>query len=394
MRKHPIKHLILIFGFFVFLGGTFVLFWVTPDRTFSEDENRALQTLPVFSFDRLRDGAYTGRWNDYVSDQTPGRSVWVGVHGLCEQIRTGGESNGVLATAPEGDVQLAVRRFKVGGAADTDLLPDTHVTTQLSAINALFETLSRKGISLCVCLPPRTLDVTVADFEGYPADGVDDLTDCIQNVLDHDVNFVPLLPRLRALHEQGVPVYYRTDHHWTTQGAYEAYLGLFPSLGLEGQPLSASDFTVSTVPGFFGTTGSRAGLFGIEPDTLELWKRADDSRFAVQDENGQLLMNGFFDTSYLSKKDKYSVFLGGNHRLVTVTDTAAEEDRPRLLVVKDSFANSLVPFLARHADLVVVNLSAGMTDVSALCEEFDCDGVLLVWNRENLLTSDALGKVN
>lgn len=394
MRKHPIKHLILIFGFFIFLGSTFVLFWLTPDRTFSKEENRALQTLPTFSFERLCSGAYTGRWGDYVSDQTPGRSLWVGLHGTCEQFRTGGESNGVLAADDEGHIQLAVRRFKVGRAADTDLLSTAHVTAQLSAVNDLSKALSDKGISLCVCLPPRTLDVTVSDFEGYPVDGVNTLTDCIQSTLSGNVNFVPLLPHLRALHEQGVPVYYRTDHHWTMRGAYEAYTTLFPHLGFEGEVLPVSDFTVTSVPGFFGTTGSRAGLFGVEPDTLELWRRADDDRFAVQDENGQLLMNGFFDTSYLSKKDKYSVFLGGNRRLIMVTDTEATEIRPRLLVVKDSFANSLVPFLARHADLVVANLSAGMTDVSALCEEYECDRVLLVWNRENLLTSDALGKVN
>ena len=393
MYKHPIKHLILVFGFFIFLGGMFALLWLTPDRAFSEDENRGLQTRPLFSFDSLWDGGYTGRWGEYVSDQVPFRSLWVGLHGLCEQARTGGESNGVLSANTRHGTQLAVRRFNLGQTAATDLLPSAHITAQLSAVNRLSKALSEKGISLCVCLPPRTLDVTVSDFDGYPEDSINALTDCIQSTLSHRTNFVPLLTRLRALHQEGTPVYYRTDHHWTTRGAYEAYLALLPCLGLDGEALSASDFTVTAVPNFFGTTGSRAGLFGIEPDSLELWERADDDRFAVRDEDGQLLMNGFFDTSYLAKKDKYGTFLGGNRRLITVTDTAATGKRPRLLVIKDSFANSLIPFLARHADLVVVNLSAGAADVSALCQAYDCDRVLLVWNRENLLTSDVLGEI-
>ena len=151
---------------------------------------------------------------------------------------------------------------------------------------------------------------------------------------------------------------------------------------------------MQSVPDFFGTTGSRSGLFGISPDTLEIWRRADDSRYAVRDVDGNLLFRGFIDESYLSKKDKYGAFLGGNRRLVTITDTAASAPRPRLLVAKDSFANSLVPFLARHADLVVVNLSAGVTNVTELAAEYGCDGVLVVWNAENLITSDMLSRMN
>ena len=399
MNKYAIRHLILIFGFLGFLGSLFALLWLIPDRGFSEDENRPLQGLPVFSIERLWDGGYTGRWGDYVSDQIPGRSVWVGIHGLCEQIRTAGESNGVLAAATEGGTQLSVRRFDAvteGGesAEDTDLISSAHVSRQLEAVNRLSDFLSQKGISLCLCLPPRTVDVTASAFEGYPAGATEQLTQAIQNGLSPDVTYVPLCAPMQALYGNGVPVYYRTDHHWTTRGAYEAYLRLLPALGLEGAPLAPSDFEVRSVPDFFGTTGSRSGLFGISPDTLEIWRRSDDSRYAVCDGDGTLLFRGFIDESYLSKKDKYGAFLGGNRRLVTVTDTESSAPRPRLLVVKDSFANSLVPFLARHADLVVVNLSAGVTNVTEIATAYGCHGVLVVWNAENLVTSDALSKMN
>ncbi len=85
--------------------------------------------------------------------------------------------------------------------------------------------------------------------------------------------------------------------------------------------------------------------------------------------------------------------MDGTHRLLTITDTAAAargEIRPRLLLARDSFANSMVPFLARHFDIVMVNLSGGMTDLSALAEEYGCERVLIVCNRENLLTSDCV----
>lgn len=399
MKKQTVGYMILVMGFFACICGVFILQWVIPDRSFSEDENRSLQTLPTFSLDHLKSGTYTSKWGKYISDQIPFRSLWVGLYGTCEVIREVGESNGVLAARTAQGTQLAVRRFNALVSPsevleNTDLFSEDHVVSQLEAVNELQKTLSSQSISLCVCFPPRTVDVTASAYPSYPTATTDRMESCLSAALSPDVTHVSLLSHFQTLYEEGSPVYYRTDHHWTTQGAYEAYTALLPALGFEDAPVLASAFDVETIPDFFGTTGSRSGLFSAEPDTLEIWHLPDDDRYAVHDERGELLFYGFIDESYLSKKDKYAAFLSGNHRLLTVTDTQSTEDRSRLLVVKDSFANCLVPFLARHADLVVVNLSAGMTNVSELVEQYDCAGVLILYNWENLITSDHLRQVH
>jgi hypothetical protein len=152
------------------------------------------------------------------------------------------------------------------------------------------------------------------------------------------------------------------------------------------------------VPDFYGTTHARAGLFFIPSDTLEIWEAPDDGRFTVFEltadkEVKTVIESGFISEKYLSEKDKYGAFLDGTHRMLFIMDKEAAErgeSRPRLLLARDSFANSMVPFLARHFDICMVNLTGGMTNLTQLCEEYGCRRVLIVCNRENLIASDCL----
>ncbi len=383
--------LLLIFGFGI-------AFWVLPDENFSPEENRTLQTFPALTADDWLDGKVSSRLTSYYSDQFPLRKLWVSVHAAGELGLGRGESNGVLLGAND---QLAVRRFDAYVSLterlnDTDFYDPAHIQKGLNAVTALNEALSAQSIPLCVLLAPRTIDVTVGDF-AYPADITDRLDTTIRQALaEAGVNSVELLDTFRALHEGGAYVYYRTDHHWTTLGAYTAYTAVMESWGMAADILPADFFTVRSVPDFYGTTHSRSGMLFIPPDTLDIWEAADDrycdSRYTVTDEAGKTVIeSGFISETYLTEKDKYGAFLDGTHSLLFITDTKATgEPRPRLLLARDSFANSMVPFLARHFDICMVNLTGGKTNLTELCAEYDCERVLIVCNRENLITSDCL----
>ena len=387
--------------FLALILGFGAAFWALPDLTFSPEENRPLQTLPTFTADSWLSGQVSSRLITYYSDQFPLRNTWVGVHALGELGALRGESNGVLVGK---NGQLAVRRFdaylsRFERLENTDCYSPAHVEKGLNALIALDETLNHRGIPLCVLLAPRTVDVTVGDF-AYPSDISDGLDDTIRETLGGArVNSVELLDTFRELHNAGEYVYYRTDHHWTTKGAYVAYTAVMESWGMEDQILPADAFTVRSIPDFYGTTHSRAGLSFIAPDTLEIWQSPDDGRYAVLEPGGEgfkpVTESGFISEKYLWEKDKYSAFLDGTHDMLFIVDKEAAdrgESRPRLLLARDSFANSMVPFLARHFDIVTVNLT-GNTDyshLSALCEEYGCSRVLVVCNRENLITSPCL----
>ena len=382
--------LVLIFGF----GAAF---WIIPDADFSPEENRPLQTFPTVNAESWLDGQVSSRLITYYSDQFPLRNAWVGLHALGELGAGRGESNGVLVGQ---NGQLAVRRFdaylsRFERLEDTDCYSSSHVDRGLAAVVSLQQTLQKKNIPLCVLLAPRTIDVTASDF-AYPSDISDGLDATIQSAMQAGgVNSVELMETFREMHENGEYVYYRTDHHWTTKGAYTAYVAVMESWGMGDQVLPESYFTVREVPDFYGTTHSRAGLFFIPADTLEIWEAADDDRYTVFELNGDstktIIESGFISEKYLSEKDKYGAFLDGTHRMLFIMDKEAAargESRPRLLLARDSFANSMVPFLARHFDICMVNLSGGMTNLSQLCEEYGCGRVLIVCNRENLIASD------
>ncbi len=390
-------HIAVIAVFLVLVFGFGVAFWVLPDKDFSVDENRSLQTSPTLSLSEWLNGSVSEQLTEYYSDQFPLRSSWVSLRALCELAMGRGESGGVLLGTGG---QLATRRFdaylsRTERATDTDYYNTAHIQSGLDAIVRLDETLTAADIPLCVLLAPRTIDVTAADF-AYPSALSDRLDATIRDSLDGtSVNRVELLTTFRTMHEAGAYVYYRTDHHWTTLGAYTAYTAVMTAWDMEADILPTDAFTVRSVSDFCGTAYSRSGMFFVAPDTLEIWEAADgsDDDYTVHDGEGRLVIeSGFINEDYLSEKDKYSAFLDGTHRLLTITNEATRdgESRPRLLLARDSFANSMVPFLARHFDIVMVNLSGGMTNLSELAATYDCDRVLIVCNLENLVTSDCL----
>ena len=126
----------------------------------------------------------------------------------------------------------------------------------------------------------------------------------------------------------------------------------------------------------------------IPPDTLEIWERGDDSTYVMKDKNGEILQHGFIDESYLSGKDKYGSFLSGTRQFLTIEQPNTQ--KPRLLVARDSFASALAPFLSRHFDLVLLNLTGGMTRLSHYAKSYDCQRILVLCNLENFVTSNCL----
>ncbi len=379
--------------FFVLIFGLGIAFWLCPDAAISPAENRALQTRPVLTAEGWVEGRVSAELTAYYADQFPLRPLWMGLHAMGELAMGRGESNGVLV-GREG--QLAVRRHDVyvsrtARAEDTDIFRPAHIAAGLEALVRLDKTLSAEGIPLTVLLPPRVVDVATTGVS-YPSALSDALDATIRERLA-EVDSIDLLSDLRARYAAGEYIYFRTDHHWTQRGAYVAYAAVMASFGADADICPPDFFSIRAVPDFYGTSHARAGLCSVPPDTLEIFEATDgsDARYTVRNERGETVIpSGFISEKHLTGRDKYGAFLDGTHRILTVTDTATDDTRPRLLLAKDSFGAAMVPFLARHFDIVSVNLTGGQTDLSALARQYGCDRVLVVCNRENLITSDCL----
>ena len=390
MKKQKL-HIVTACVFVAFLLAFSVGFWVLPDRSFSAEENRSLRTFPRFTWERLFDGSFSEEINEYFADQFPMRDDFVGLKGIAENALLKGENNGILLGK---NGQLAQRLFDVRCAdgrviADCDGFDPDHIRTAGEAITRVNENLD---IPFTVLLTGRTIDVAASAFS-YPREGSDALLDAVRASIGDGVDYVETVPAFRERYDAGESVYYRTDHHWTTLGAYYAYVEVMRSFGMENEILPMERFTRETASNdFYGTAWSAGGMKQVAPDTLELWLLGNESEFTVT-ADGRVL-NGLYSTSYLEKKDKYSVFLDGTHDVVTVTREG--EERPTLLLLKDSFANSLAPFLARHFDLVLLNLSStrnDYTNLSARVAEYGADRALIVYTLENVITTDKLSRL-
>ena len=379
--------------FAVFVLGFSVAFLLLPDNSFSEQENRGLRTLPSFSLEKLADGTYGEEINDYFADQFPLRDLLVGIKGGVEIALWKGENDGILLGE---NGQLAKRLFDVRRADGSvtsvalDTFDPAHIQAGAQGINRVSSSL---GIPFTALLTGRTLDVAESAFD-YPVETSDALFDTFYGALDASVDALDTLPMFREKYENGEYVYYKTDHHWTTLGAYYAYAELLCNWGMEDAILPMDAFEKRTVSeAFYGTAWSAGGMKFVAPDTMEFWMLGNEDAFTVMADGKTL--DGFYSMGYLERKDKYSAFLDGTHDVVKIQKSTAE-DRPTLLMLKDSFANAMAPFLAQHFDLVLLNLSSvrsDFTDVTHYAEEYSADRVLLLYTIENAVTANKLTKL-
>ncbi len=352
-----------------------VLFWAIPDREFSETENKDLTQIPPFTWDALLDGSYTARIADYMADQFPGRDFFIRVKAAAEMALGKMGNNGVIL----GEGGTLIPR--------SETVNRENLTKNLSAIAAFTKWCEDHGVPTTTAVAGRSMDVlhhTLPDFYGSA------YSDALWGSLFRDFSDIDLkiLPLKTPLHERakaGEYVYYRTDHHWTTLGAYYGTKEILTEMGETIAPIES--YTREVVSdAFFGTTWSTAGMSWIAPDTMEYFRFAGDTDFTTTIVDDGTSFAGFYDRSYLAKKDKYSSFIGGNNALVTVRKNG-DADRPTLLLVKDSFGHSAVPFLAQHYDLLIVDIRYYKKSTAALIDEYGVDRVLVLYNIDSLTAS-------
>lgn len=391
--------------FLVFVIGFAAAFWIVPDADFSEEENRPLAKFPSFSVESLLDGSFSDGINTYFADQFPIRDLFVGIKGVTETASLKGENNGVLLGK---NGQLAVRLFtmyksRLERTEDMDYYYSDTVAMSIDALNAYAEQEKRPLVTL---LPPRAID-TASSALSYPQEISDALHEQLASGISEKAGWIDVLPMMRERYEAGDYICYRTDHHWTTLGAYLAYCEVMKAFGMEDAIIPEDSFSVEQIPEFYGTSWSKAGCKFVPADTMELWSLGNDDAFVttcyaskmIKGEDGKPVegkeayksFSGWLERSHLAGKDKYAAFLDGTHNELTVF--SENEKRERLLLAKDSYANSMVPFLAQHFDLVIVNLSNKMTELSRYAEEYDCSRVLIVYNLENLVTGNNLASI-
>lgn len=349
-----------------------IAFFVKEPRSFSEEENRSLQTFPAFRLKKLADGTYTDQLHNFYSDQILFRNELIALKAYSE-LAIGKNENNSIIFAKDG--------YLIDKNEYTSVNYE-YLTKNLDKINSFSNELKENGINSSISLIPRKIDVLQTKIYPYYST---ERSDTVWNIVQ-DEGISSLKDELISRENAGADIFYKTDHHWTTEGAYYAYVSLGNILGYT--PLDISEFMLSDVTNeFYGTTFSRSGFFASSPDSIQIVDRSDNDDFITEIVDTNTRFDGFYDMSYLEKKDKYSIFLSGNNAYVRVyskTDT----ERETLLLVKDSFSHALVPFLAQHYDLEIIDMRYYTDSLSEFIEENDIKNVLFIYGIDTLATSN------
>ena len=351
---------LIVFGFMcVYMLANFV----APKREFSENENKVLAQFPTLTWDRLLDGRFATGYDNYIADQFLLRDGWIGVKSVGEFLLLKSENNGIVY----GEDGYLFPKFMSVNEAQLD--------KNIEAIRAFSEAAPCDVALIAVPSASRILsDKTPA---GMPAVNESAYMEEVEQALSDDVTVIDAADIL-SLHANEY-IYYRTDHHWTSYGAWLAYTEFAESRGFT--PLDYDTLDASAVEGFLGTSYSKAKNFNVVEDTIHWFPSL----------TGTLSRDGeTYDTIYnveqFGARDKYAAFLYGNSAYTEIVTEPGDGKRGSILVIKDSYADCLVPYLTAHYErIVLVDLRYYKAAMSEL-RDAGFDDILFVYGFSSIAT--------
>ncbi len=370
--------------FFVFMGLVFALLLllmflmnvISPTHSFSEKENRVLTQRPAPSVSRIVSGKYEKDYESYVNDQFIFRDLWITVKAGTDRLLGKNESNGVYL----GKKSYLMEAFHTPDESQQD--------ATLSAMASFAK--KHSDLKQFALIAPTSVS-TLKQYlpANAPVDDQSAYLDELSSFFDQNgISFVDVRNVLKDNIKEGL--YYHTDHHWTTQGAYYAFTILGKSLALD-----TDKYTYKSSPAsyhFQGMLSAKTGFLSNKQEELDVFLPEDADNYpesVINYVEEQTKSASFYDVQSLEGRDKYSVFFGGNHAEVKITTNTDSDDT--LLIFKDSYANCLVPFLAPYyKKIVMIDPRYYFGDIENLIEAEGVSQILYLYNANTFSEDTSL----
>jgi hypothetical protein len=378
--------MLLLFGFILAMMAADAL---TPDRKFSDLENTNLQQRPAFSIslsdvekgravDKLN--AFFSDYTQYVKQQITGRDGWIDLQSLCETL--------VFRKEDYGGVTLGAQHMEFARVYGLTAAENTTLPKNIAGVAALGARYPGRVYLMAVpsasAIYPENLPAGAPFWDENAS-----LDDIYAQVSAAGVTPVDVRGTLTAHKDEYL--YYRTDHHWTTDGAYYAYAQLCDTLGLT--PFDRSAHTAATVADFHGTNYAKCRQWNVQPDTITYYPDIDSTLtlYKVTGRDTQEVDQtlGLYNTDKFATYDKYAAFLYGNNSYSRLSGRGTGS----ILVVKDSYANSFVPYLTdNYANVDVVDLRYYNYGLDGLMEQNHYDAILVLYSYSSFKSDGNLYK--
>lgn len=366
---------IIIVIFLLFIYGMVAGNLLAKDRTFSEMENRMLAKFPKLTFQEVFSGKFMENYETYVTDQFVARDTFIQIKSASERLAGKKVNHGVYYGD---DGYLAEQML---------FLDEEQLDKNMSALKKYLDVTDAE---VTFALIPGSLEINRDKMPAAIPDVKQNevIAGLYQELEEYDVTCVDVYGALVENREE--ELFYRTDHHWTTLGAYYGYQALFNAKNESVIPLSAYEKTIQSDE-FYGTLYSKTGAFWLEPDTIATYVEEDGITVERIEGNG-MAMGQLYEENWLEKKDKYSMFLGGNQPLAIIR--SGQEELPKLLVIRDSYFDSMAPFLTPHySEIHVVDFRYNRSNVEEYIKENGIEEVLIIYSLANFHEDKNVGYV-
>lgn len=358
----------------VLLFGMGILLLILPKSSFSEAENRTLAQLPQFTAKALFSGEYMEKLETYSADHFPFRDFFVSLKSEVDMLTGKKEIQGVY---------LCEENYLIG-------VYETPQNTQRIQDN--FNRFQENLQDLNPEILPRLMLVpsAVTIYEERLPVGATPASQrqTIQQIYENTSLLPVEVEEILTAHKEE-ELFYHTDHHWTTLGAYYAYTVYCSELGMNPVPIEALQSQMVTEE-FLGTYAAKVNTWNMSKDSIRIYTNPSDE-LEVYYTDTEERSDSLYNLEYVNQRDKYSLFLDNLHSLVIISNAKAETDR-ELLLIKDSYANSLLPFLTHHfKNIYVVDPRYYKNGPSGLVELYpEITDVLLLYNLSTLDTDTGI----
>lgn len=393
--QYPIAVLFALFISVFFLVDVF-----NSDRAFSEFENTSLAQKPSFSWSSFVDGSFGSKYVKYINEQFLGRDNWISMKAIADMGLGRIESHGVTY----GDDHYLMEKLEIvedqnyPANAGTNIVKQTSLDRSNGMVSSFLQMYDQP---ITFSLVPNSYAILEDEVPtGFPGADQQAYTQQIYQTLSEADDQLEIVDFSDALSQhKDEYIYYRTDHHWTTLGAYYAYVAYCEQKGLT--PVSLEELEENKVEDFYGTFYSKAKRPSQPADTIT-WYDVDVDEFAfvanlqqdkqlaqlgevVQEDGLELLrVDGMMDQRKFEVRDKYAAFMWGNSGYVKIKSSHnlnhQEGKTSRLLLFKDSYANSMIPYLTYNYDeIIVVDLRYMAKSTKELMQE-GFDDIFVMYN--------------
>ena len=369
VRKHNSLLLILFLAVVLLLN---VLGLISKDQTFSDNENRTMASFPELTKEAVLDGSFMSDLESWFSDQFFARKSWITLKVTADRLMGKKESNGVY---------LGSSGYLMEVPSEPD---EVWFDKNLDAINDFAARHSELNIYMSVIPNAAYILTDYAPSLAPIRDQSEDIQ-AIKDKLGAAVTFMDMTDTMSEHQSEGI--YYKTDHHWTSLGAYYAFNAMASTLGIDNPATAYDIYTVTD--SFQGTMASKSGVYSTT-DAVQIYvPLVESNEFLVTYTDTGTETCSLYDSSALEAKDKYTVFFGGNHPMIDIS-TTNNNDRV-LLLIKDSYANCMVQFLTPYFEkIIIVDPRYYYDDLESMISKQGVTDVFFLYNVNTYLEDTSL----